>query len=340
MSRYVGLGGVLAALAAGAAPAVLGPPDASPDEGVTFVSRNFMSAAVSVGAPAAPAVPVVPAVSGVPAVPPAVGDARGAAFKHPVTVICLPALEGLLCDGGVVWAMIAAVEKPTIVVHMPVQVVFFIGPPSEAPATARPFQTHQLDGAPIAAPRAQPSGPRTRDKNPAYSSDPWHSAPNRSSLLPPDTTSSSPTRERCSFRKRAIRRWIWSTTISPSLPAPFGAPAAVPMSWCGTRTGSTASSSIRNARPNPVLPGSMWSRCTFPPAGAPKKSCRAMLPPSCGWPTWRASSSTPIQCAQTASNALTSCAWISIQCPASRGPNFVPSRRSCAQRSMTSGSSV
>src|SRR6516162_1339222 len=117
MSRYVGLGGVLAALAAGAAPAVLGPPDASPDEGVTFVSRNFISAAVSVAAPAAPAVPVVPAVPGVAAVPPAVAAAPGAAFKHPVRVICLPALEGLLCGGGVVWAIIAAVVKPTIAVH-------------------------------------------------------------------------------------------------------------------------------------------------------------------------------------------------------------------------------
>ena len=58
-------------------------------------------------------------------------------------------------------------------------------------------------------------------------------------------------------------------------------------------------------------------RCSFRPAAPRRKSCRAMPPRSPGWPTSRASSCTRIRCAPTISIIPTSCASISIRCPAS-----------------------
>ena len=60
---------------------------------------------------------------------------------------------------------------------------------------------------------------------------------------------------------------------------------------------------------------------------ARKKSCRATRPRSCGWPTSPASSCIRIRCAPTISIIPTSCASISIRCPASSGRRSARSPR-------------
>ena len=58
-------------------------------------------------------------------------------------------------------------------------------------------------------------------------------------------------------------------------------------------------------------------RCGFRPAAARRKSCRATPRRWPGWPTSPASSCIRIRCAPTTSTIPTSCASISIRCPAS-----------------------
>ena len=67
-------------------------------------------------------------------------------------------------------------------------------------------------------------------------------------------------------------------------------------------------------------PGSRSSTLQLPVGPhARRRSCRATPPRSPGWPTSPASSCTRIRCAPTISTIPTSCASISIRCPASSG---------------------
>ena len=84
--------------------------------------------------------------------------------------------------------------------------------------------------------------------------------------------------------------------------------------------------------------GSRSCRCSFRPAARRKRSCRATPPRWSGWPTWRASSCTRIRCAPTISIIPTSCASISIRCPASSGRRSARSRASSTPRSTISAS--
>ena len=142
--------------------------------------------------------------------------------------------------------------------------------------------------------------------------------------------------ERCSFRRPGTPSSISRATTSPSPTARCAAPADGPTCSCAIRTASAASSSFRSARPSRGRRGSRSSRCVFRPAARPRRSCRAMPPRSSGWPTSPASSCTRIRCAPTISIIPTSCASISIRCPASSGRRSATSRRSCARRSTTS----
>ena len=73
--------------------------------------------------------------------------------------------------------------------------------------------------------------------------------------------------------------------------------------------------------------GSRSSRCSFRRAAPPRRSCRATPRRSPGWPTSPASSCTRIRCAPTTSIIPTSCASISIRCPASSGRRSARSPR-------------
>ncbi len=140
MSRYVLFPDAVASLVV-VAPVVLGAPLVSAGADTAFVRMNVGASAVVVaavvpGAPGAPVVPAVPAVPVAPGIPVAVvaADVAGASFRHPVTVIFRSALEVVLCGGvvcgeGAVCAAMAAVAKPTIAVHTPVQIVFVMLPP-------------------------------------------------------------------------------------------------------------------------------------------------------------------------------------------------------------------
>jgi hypothetical protein len=67
-------------------------------------------------------VPVVPVATG------ALVSLPDAGRKHPVTVTRFSELDGLLlgCDDDCVCATSAAVARPTIIVHVPVQIVLFM----------------------------------------------------------------------------------------------------------------------------------------------------------------------------------------------------------------------
>jgi hypothetical protein len=81
--------------------------------------------AVPVAPLVVPVVPVAPAVPAAPEVP-AVSE-PGAAFKHPVMVtLFVSAADGVVVCGAGGCANRAAVANPTIAVHVPVVMVFFI----------------------------------------------------------------------------------------------------------------------------------------------------------------------------------------------------------------------
>ena len=115
---------------------------------------------------------------------------------------------------------------------------------------------------------------------------------------------------------------IWRATTSRSPTARCAARAAGPTCSSAIPTASTASSSTRSARRARGRRGSRSSRCGFRPAAAPRKSCRAMPPRWRGWRTSPASSCIRIRCAPTISIIPTSCASISIRCPASSWPQI------------------
>jgi hypothetical protein len=118
----------------------------SEGEDVAPVSRYFGSE-LAVSGPVVPVVPVVPVAPGVPAAPTpgAPAGLGGAGLRHPVTVI-RPGLSLLLCGDGVVCALIVAIAAPAMIaIHVPVQILFVMQPPSPLrPATITPFATDQL----------------------------------------------------------------------------------------------------------------------------------------------------------------------------------------------------
>ena len=117
-------------------------------------------------------------------------------------------------------------------------------------------------------------------------------------------------------------------TTSRSPTARCAARAAGRTCSCAIRTASTASSSIRSARPQSRPAVDRGRRAAVSRRAAPpRKSCRATRRRSRGWRTSPASSCTRIRCAPTISIIPTSCASISIRCPASSGRRSARSPR-------------